>query len=85
MQVTILYPTHSPLEREAEVLAKRLSDFRIEPRMVNSESREYDAMRETYSILGSPAIFLTRDDGSMVESWQNSWPLAEDISYLYHM
>lgn len=79
-----MYPTHSPLEREAAVLSKRLSDFRIEPRLVDSESRDYNALRETYGLLGSPTILLARDDGSLVESWQNSWPQAEDISYLYH-
>lgn len=84
MIARILYTKDSPTERPAAVFAQELADLRIETELVDADSREGQQLAELYDVLSRPAVLLTRDDGQLVESWQNGLPLADEVSHLAH-
>lgn len=85
MVANIFYTKDSPNERQADDLAKELERLRVDVRLVEADSVEGGSQAQLYDITSRPAVVLVRDDGTMVERWQNQWPLASDISYLAHL
>lgn len=84
MIAKILYNKNSESQSPAENFAKSLDDLKVNNELVDADSRDGAALAELYDLLSRPAVILLRDDGSVVERWQHSLPLATDVSYLAH-
>lgn len=84
MVVQIFYTKNSENERQAADLAGQLAQTQVQVKLVEADSVEGSSLCELYDVTSRPAVVLARDDGSVVERWQNGWPLVSDISYLAH-
>ncbi len=49
-----------------------------------AESRDGVGAMEAYGVVSTPAVIVTRDDGSVVAMWQYSIPDFSEVSYYYH-
>ncbi|HSH31439.1 MAG TPA: hypothetical protein VK963_02105 [Candidatus Saccharimonadales bacterium] len=84
MIAQIIYTKDSIQEREAGDMAERLAKLRVTAKLVEADSAEGIATCQLYDLTGRPAVVLARDDGTMVERWQNAWPTIAEVSYLAH-
>lgn len=80
----ILYQKNAPGERDILYFQRRLKEFQVESKLIETESRDGISQAGLYDLTSWPAVVLLRIDGSPVERWQGGLPLAEDVSYLAH-
>ena len=85
MKALLLFTKGTENERTAVKMADELTVLRVESELIDLDSPNGAAMRELYQVMGEWALMLARDDGSLVEAWQEYWPGAIEISYRYHL
>ena len=87
MRITVLYRPASEFGRITEEFIRdyqmRYPDKKIE--VINIDSRDGIAMSSLYDIMQFPTILATRDDGSLLKSWEGqSFPLMDELAgYAY--
>lgn len=84
MNVTILYTANTPADRDIEYIKRKLTDERIEPRLLDADSREGIALTELYEVMQRPAILVTDRDGRLAQKWQGMLPPVQEIRNAYH-
>jgi hypothetical protein len=84
MKAYLLYKQNSPQEREVTRFGEQLKRLQVDVELLEADSREGQAVAQLYDLTGRPAVVLASIDGAMVERWQNTLPLADDVSYLAH-
>jgi hypothetical protein len=84
MVLKILYKKDSPQERQAAGFLKELERHEVKAELIDGDSPEGAALTELYDLPGRPALVVAREDGQMLQRWQNDWPLVSEVSYYFH-
>lgn len=84
MNITILYTLNTPADRDIDYLKRKLADERIEPRLLNADSREGIALAELYEVVQRPAVLVTDRDGRLAQKWQGMIPPVQEVRNAYH-
>ncbi len=82
----LLYNRQTPGEGQMQTLAQRLEPEQVDTELVDADSPRGIQLAEHYDVLARPAIILAREDGSLVQVWDDpeQLPPPGDISYLAH-
>ncbi len=81
MKLHLLYTPDTPADRDLEYLQKRLGERRIQPNVIDAESRAGIDLAELYDVTSRPAAIATTDDGTLIEKWEGRLPSLEEVSY----
>ena len=84
MKVYLLYNRQTSGERIITDYAKRLDGLQAQYELLDADSPEGISLAEAFDVMGRPAIIVARDDGSVVQVWQESttFPPPSEVSYL---
>lgn len=84
MNLRLFYTRNTPADTDIDYLRRRLADLKIEPELVDADSRDGAALCELYDITQRPSLLLTDSDGRVVQQWQGTpLPPADVVSGLY--
>lgn len=82
MKVSVLYRPDSEQSRPVEEFIhefKRVHDYDVE--MLSLNTRDGAAMASLYDIMQAPAVFVTQDDGRLVQVWAGEQlPLMSEVA-----
>ena len=82
MKLTVVTSSENgPLDREALEMADSLVSEMDEINRVDWDDESSDAIKALYDVVESPALLLTREDGSLLELWQGRLPTLSEIKY----
>lgn len=56
-------------------------DVRLQVEEVDVDTPDGSQLSQLYQIYDYPAILITRDDGQLVQLYQQKWPLLSEIRY----
>ena len=84
MNLRLFYTRNTPADRDIDYLQRRLAELKIEPELVDADSRDGADLCELYDIQQRPALLLTDSDGRVVQQWVGELPLASTVSDYYH-
>lgn len=82
MQVAVVYQSKSDHERvvlEFEHEYARQSGHHLQ--MHDTNTRNGAAMASLYGIVAYPAVLALGDDGQLMQQWQGTLPLFNDLRY----
>lgn len=80
--IYILYRPNSEHERKVAELKERLERRRINPELVDVDSREGAAKVQAYGIMQYPAVLAVRDsDGQSIQTWSGHLPTVSDVEF----
>lgn len=84
MRLLVIYRPNSEHARSVESFLQsfqeRHEDAKVE--VLNVDSREGNAMATLYDVMQYPCILVTRDDGSLLKSWEGpNFPLMDEVAY----
>ena len=84
MSTYLLYNRQTPGERLMQTLAERLKPLQVTAELLDADSPRGVQLAEHYDIMARPAVLVVRDDGTLVESWDDpeQLPAPPDIAYL---
>jgi len=83
MNLRLFYTRNSSADSDIDYLRRRLADLRIEPELVDADSRDGAALCELYDLTQRPALLLTDQDGRAVQIWQGTLPPPDVVSGFY--
>ncbi len=70
MKVMVIYRPNSEYSRMTEEFLEQLNrDSSIKVQVIDCDSRDGIAMMQFYDIFDKPAILVTQDNGSLLNSW----------------
>lgn len=82
MKVSVLYRPNSEQARSVEEFMhefKRLHNQDVS--VLNLDTRDGAAMASLYDIMQAPAVFVTQDDGRLVQVWSGTpLPLMNEVA-----
>jgi hypothetical protein len=84
MKLIIMYRSRSDHGRQVEEFIREFKERYEAPRVevLDVDSREGVAMASLYDIMQYPAILATRNDGSVMNTWQGrDLPLLDEVAY----
>lgn len=83
MKVTILVTPNTPADRDIEYLQRRLQESLMSVEIMDADSRTGIALCQLYDLMDRPAVVVTDDDGTFIQSWQGQLPSAEEVGAYY--
>ncbi len=84
MKLIIMYRSRSDHGRQVEEFIREFKERYEAPQVeiVDVDSREGVALAGLYDIVQYPAILATRNDGSVLNTWQGAdLPLMDEVAY----
>ncbi len=86
MQVLVLGVAQTVADNRqlAALIASCEEHFRQPVRREAADSRAGQGLMEAYDVVQTPAVLVTRDDGTAMAIWQRSLPTFADVSYSFH-
>lgn len=83
MNLRLFYTRNTPADQDIDYLKRRLAELKIEPELIDADSRDGAALCELYDLTQRPALLLTDHDGRPIQTWQGTLPPADVVSGLY--
>ena len=82
MKAYIIYNTDNADPINVEEFLNLVDDsIRPNINLVDKQSYLGAELLERFKILNVPVLIVATDDGQLVNSWENCWPLSHEISY----
>lgn len=87
MKLLVLYRPDSEHATEVETFVRDFQhqhDLGSKLEMLSINTRDGSAMSNLYDIMSYPSFLALADDGSVLNSWQGSIPLMDEVAgYIY--
>ena len=83
MKTSLIYRFRDGVQQlKAEAFLRDIgADVRPRITEVDADSPDGSQLSQLYTIYDYPALLITRDDGQLVQLYQQKWPLLSEIRY----
>ncbi len=79
MKIEIFVSDDGPESRQVEEIGSRISETGTLVNVRQWEDDEVVSLAALYDIQRTPALLITKDDGTYIELWQGEVPSAQEV------